>query len=263
MSPLGGRAAAPATCLYVYGLIESDTRPISVTGGPGRPGLELTTVGRVAAVHCEIDPADLDDVDADIAEGSTLATLVRRHDDVVKALAAAGPVLPVRLGTLLPDRESLARVLRAGEPSIAAALARVRGKAEWNLRVMWVEPAGEAGASVATAPGGGGGAGTTYLLGRREARRATAQQRDKVRQSVAAVESALARLADDSTAFGAAASTICSCAYLVAQPKHEQFLAAAEQGVAELEGLGCTATVRGPLPAYSFVDVRLEGIRHG
>ena len=57
-------------------------------------------------MHSAIDPDELADLDLDLDEGSRLADLVRRHDEVVMALALAGPVLPMRLGTVLPDRST-------------------------------------------------------------------------------------------------------------------------------------------------------------
>jgi Gas vesicle synthesis protein GvpL/GvpF len=46
--------------------------------------------------------------------------------------------------------------------------------------------------------------------------------------------------------------------YLVADQAQDEFISAAHEGIAELERLGCAATLRGPLPAYSFADVRLK-----
>src|SRR5436305_328042 len=90
---------------------------------------------RIAAVHTEMAPGDLSGIDAELVEGSRLAELARRHDAVVTALGCLGAVLPVRLGTLLPERAALATLLQDGHTGLADALDNVRGCAEWQVRV--------------------------------------------------------------------------------------------------------------------------------
>ena len=54
-----------------------------------------------------------------------------------------------------------------------------------------------------------------------------------------------------------------SSAYLVPDLRQEEFLAAASEAITALETRGCEAVLRGPLPPYSFVDVRLEVAGYG
>lgn len=252
-------AALPTECLYVYGVVDAGIPSGLVDGAARGQQLSLTAVGRAAAVHTRIDPALLQDVEPEIAEGSRLAALVRRHDEVVTALALAGPVLPVRLGTLLPDEEALRQMLADAEPSVADGLDRVRDRAEWDLRVSTPTPT-----QAATLPvdDGGQGSGTPHLLGRRDARRRAAERRTDVYSSIAAVDEQLAGLADETVGAGRADGTrSVTRAYLVHNARQEFFLAAAQEAAAELERLGCAVALRGPLPAYSFSDVRLEAYR--
>jgi hypothetical protein len=267
VEPVGatGRSAElPAECIYVYGMVDAVIHPGLLQGAARGAQLELTTVGRVAAVHSWIDPAQLQDMEPEIAEGSRLAQLVRKHDEVVTALALAGPVLPARLGTLLPDVGSLSKILGDTEDSIADGLERVRGRAEWDLRVTSPElPEAAPDGEPVLAHSGRQQSGTAYLLGRREARRRAAQLRGDVYAAVTGVDECLAGLADESTGTVAAdPHRPVARAYLVQQERQDEFVAAGRAGVTELERLGCAAALRGPLPAYSFADVRLEAFRN-
>lgn len=252
-------AAVSSRCLYVYGIVDSLIPPGLLVGAARGAELELTGAGRIAAVHSAIDPDELADLDLDLDEGSRLADLVRRHDEVVMALALAGPVLPMRLGTVLPDRSALAQLLADEHAGLADALDRIRGRGEWQLRVRRLAE-GETPATAAqdAEVGTGVGAGTAYLLGRREARRRTTEQRESVRAVMDALDESLSRFADAATGPGyAAPGPLVSRAYLVSELLQESFVTAGSDGITALWELGCDVQLRGPLPAYSFADIRL------
>ena len=254
-------AALPEECLYVYGIVDKDFAvPAEL---PADGGLQLTGVGRIAGVYSWLDSSLLDDLCADIAEEGKLATLARRHDEIVRSLANLGAVLPVRLGTLFPSVTSLAGLLRSGERQIAAELDRVRGRSEWNLRARRMRTA-----TASVTPGAddaessGTGRGTTYLLGRRDARHQKAALEQELSAAMTAVDDTLSQLADQALGRTSNGSTL-SRAYLVSDSRQEEFLTAAAEAVTELETRGCEAVFRGPLPAYSFVDMRLEVAGYG
>jgi hypothetical protein len=252
--------ALPQRCLYVYGIV--DRLPQGVGSGESGDGWELTGTGRVAVAHRWLDPAELDDLNADVAEGSRLADLARRHDSVVRALASRGAVLPVRLGTLLPDRASVLRLLHDREQRLAAELDRIRDRGEWDVRIKATQQNADQPAEHAHA-GGPGGSGTAYLVGRRDAHRRRTELQESLLGRMTEVHDALSALADAVAGPGAIPETTSvSAAYLVDGRNEAVFTATAEEAVAELEGLGCVSLIRGPLPAYSFVDVRLETPGH-
>ena len=256
-----GDLALTKQCLYVYGIVDSSLQPGMLIGAARGPELELTSVGAVAAVHCRIDSSEMTDLEPELVEGSRFAHLVRRHDEVVTALALAGPVLPVRFGTLLSDRDGLTDALAAGEHQLSTALDRVRGCAEWQLRVT--PPASEPAEPIRPAPNADAsaetsGAGTLYLLGKREARRRAIDRHSQLVEAVRALDASLSEQAEES-AGPALSGASGSRAYLVAHSAQEDFLTACEHAVAPLDHLGCTVTLHGPLAAYSFTDVRLGG----
>jgi hypothetical protein len=256
------RSALPNECIYVYGMVDAAVQPFALTGAARGAELDVTRVGAVAAVHSWIEPAALQDVEPEIAEGSRLAELVRRHDEVLTALALAGPVLPVRLGTLLPDVDSLGRMLKDAEDAIAGGLERVRGRAEWNLRMTTADLSDDPAEALPAGAARTQRAGATYLLGRRETRHRSAQRRSDVHAGIAALHECLSQLADETEGAGRAGGPTLARAYLVRHELQEEFLAAVGHGIDELEGLGCEAVLRGPLPPYSFADIRLEAYRH-
>lgn len=221
---------------YVYAIVDADAHV------PVRGGLRLTRRGRVAAVHSEIESAQLEGIERDLSEDGRLAVLARRHDDVVRTLADAGAVLPVRLGTVFPDETALAAVLAEAESSLAVELDRVRGRHEWELRVR-------AGRITATSESSG----TEYLMARRDEARA----RDGLRDALASVDQTLGGFAD-AAAGPEPAATGMSRSYLVPDAVAAQFTAAVAAAASELETRGCVARLSGPLPPYRFVAVRLE-----
>ncbi|SEG95640.1 Gas vesicle synthesis protein GvpL/GvpF [Actinacidiphila yanglinensis] len=61
------------------------------------------------------------------------------HQNVLLALAEEGPVLPSRFGVVAADAESVDARLRAEQDSYEAALDRVAGRVEMNLKALTVE----------------------------------------------------------------------------------------------------------------------------
>lgn len=62
------------------------------------------------------------------------------HQSVVEALAAAGPVVPVRFGSVLdPEDDAVVELLDREGPRFAAVLERLAGRVQLNLRATYVE----------------------------------------------------------------------------------------------------------------------------
>jgi hypothetical protein len=244
-----GPSGAPATeCVYVYGIVDRD---LHLSGADA--ALPVTPVGRVGVVHAMARRDQFEGLGEDLSEGGRLAVLARHHDRTLQAIAAAGTVLPVRLGVLFPDTETMSSLIAATEDSLLAELARLRDRSEWTVRVEMSAP-GDAEPGPDDPAGG-----TAYLLRRREERHHQAQ----LHAALASVDEALAGLADAVAGPGIhGPGPSMARSYLVADAVRGNFAAVAAEAAAELELRGGALTLTGPLPAYSFVRVRLEAPSH-
>jgi len=133
------------TGLYAYGITDAATDTRDIVGLDGRTPVETLPVGDTALVTSTIDLALLAGLESEVtetgqlSETGRLAELASRHDRVMRLLLERGPVLPLRFGTVLPDRERARRLLRASADDLAGELDRVRGHREWGLRVTPAE----------------------------------------------------------------------------------------------------------------------------
>lgn len=97
------------------------------------------------------------------------------HHRLVERMCAAQPCLPVRFGTVFETSLEARTSLDERATALREALARVAGKSELALTLLWREP------SAATAPESAAGPGRRYMEARRaeyaaaEARRARAE----------------------------------------------------------------------------------------
>lgn len=115
---------------YLYAVIPAG-RPSPVVGGRGIDGGEITSyeVGRVAAVTSPVSGPRTRPSRAN----------VQAHEQVVSAAHAAGPVLPVRFGTVLPDRRTLRdEVLEPAADEMEEMLAYFDGRDEYRVRATYL-----------------------------------------------------------------------------------------------------------------------------
>jgi gas vesicle protein GvpL/GvpF len=156
----------------------------------------------------------------------------------------------MRLGTVWPDLDGLITVLRRGSGALRDALDQVRGCAEWELRVERMEGrAVQDGLDAAT--------GTQYLLDRRAERRRVALAHRPLTAELDAVDGGLVARARAVVSRDFPGGGLVR-AYLVPADRTDDFVHEADRVAAQLAGVDCAAALRGPLAAYSFVDLRLE-----
>jgi Gas vesicle synthesis protein GvpL/GvpF len=180
------------------------------------------------------------------------------HHALVEAICAAGPGLPVRLGSWVESEAEARRQLTAREEGLVAALARVAGKVELAVSWLWREEGTQRGPAAPVAPPPdaalGPPPGTRYLLrrrleiARREERVARAAALTRLVEAAAGVSGASAQhrvCPSDAVAL--------SSALLVeraaAEPAIGRVRAAASQR-ADVE-----LVVNGPWPPYSFAGI--------
>ncbi len=161
---LGRRSA-----LYVYAITGSSPELPDGLAGIGGACLQPVVCRSLAAIASQVDPTQV----------CPNAERVLGHEHIVEALCQRTRVLPVRYGTVLPDAGTLVRALDERYETLLADLARLGGKVELGLRVLWNPDALESddqGSTPAASQGSGepvfprdaaacvaGGRGTSYL----------------------------------------------------------------------------------------------------
>lgn len=115
---------------YVYAVVPAD-HPMDVAAERGVDGgaLRLEVDGPIAAL---VSPTAAERM------RPTRAALTA-HERVVGRAHEEGPVLPVRFGTLFPDRGAVSQeLLRPGRAELEAMLAEVRDKDEFRIRARYL-----------------------------------------------------------------------------------------------------------------------------
>ena len=120
------------TVLFVYAVVPADHAvPTDAKGVDDNP-LEVVQQGPIAAVFSEMTAIRPPGRRADLTAYSA----------VVEALVPGGAVAPMRFGTVVPDRDVLVNeVLAPRADELAAVLADLEGRAQYHLRVTFVEEA--------------------------------------------------------------------------------------------------------------------------
>ena len=226
---------------------------------PGR-GIELVTEGELGLLVSPVAPDELEVDTDDLSETGRLAVLARGHDAVVRAAAGAGPVLPLRFGTAVPDEEVARTLLRTHAASAAEQLRRIGTAREWGVRlVRTLAPGAEP--ALAGRLRTDDVSGTEYLSRRRE----ELQRGDDLTRTAAEYAE---RLQDELSAHvteslrrggSTGSSLLLDMAYLVPTAAEAEFLGQVQQLTEDLEAHGLALEVTGPWPPYSFVALTPGG----
>jgi hypothetical protein len=249
------------SALYAYAVCGADLRypadgPALTTGRP----IELIQAHDLGLLVSPVSPDELR-VDADdLSETGRLAVLARGHDAVVRAAADAGPVLPLRFGTVVPDDDAARTLLRTHATSAGEQLRRIGTAREWGVRLLrtlapGAEPALAGGAQRAELSG------TEYLSRRREALHREENLTRAAAECAERLQDALAGHVTESLRRGGApgSSLLLDMAYLVPTETEAAFLGQVQHLTEALEPRGLALEVTGPWPPYSFVTLTPEG----
>jgi len=140
MCPVGDEpnvsaACPPASGWYVHALVlPGDLEPPEGMGA--QMPVTLVVSGGIAAAVSVVPLAEFGSgpLRRNLQDAGWLEEKVRRHEQVVEALLARGPVLPLRFGTVFLDVERLRAVLAGNERTLREALRYVEGREEWGLK---------------------------------------------------------------------------------------------------------------------------------
>lgn len=228
---------------YVYG-ITFNQPTVALSGLPGIHGaeIEIQGDGDLCVVASAVAPDGPGLQDDDVKQ--TLEA-IRRHDEVLLVLSRTHSVLPVRFGTVLPDRQAIADLLKSRDGQFRRALAAVAGADEWVIQVD-VEPI----VDVPHAPGMEElSPGHAFFANRRGKAKARTAARARAASRAAELHEQLSGLARRFYPLPAREpDTLSRAAYLVDRQDAELFVATAESTSVVRIG------VQGPLPPYRFVD---------
>ena len=116
--------------LYLYGLVEEGATIPAGLVGVGATPVHVIPAGDVDAVVSEVPEPD------DVGT----AAAVRAHAEVLDAIAAQLPVLPVRFGTTASDADTLVAELDAdGDAGHAEQLRSLAGLVQLSVRARYVQ----------------------------------------------------------------------------------------------------------------------------
>jgi hypothetical protein len=254
-------ADPPQECvLWVYGVVhgDADDPPRRAGVDPGHV-VELVRHGGLAAVASAVPLAEfgpevlrdrLEDLDR-------VAALARGHQRVLDDTLTRGPVVPLPICTICTSADRVREMLDRERTSLADALRRVGGKAEWGVKA-YVDAADAAPAPAA--PARVAGSGLDYLTRKRGERDAADAARRSVDATVALIDdglrahavAAVLSPAQDPRLSGERREMVLNAAYLVPDAHSAEFRSLV-RGLARRHARdGLALELTGPWPAYHF-----------
>jgi hypothetical protein len=259
-APKLAEAADTGEALYAYGITLADLPAATeIPALTEDAAVDRIAEGDLALLVSSVSPDQLRVDEDDLSESGRLATLARGHDAVVRAAATAGPVLPLRFGTVVPDGAAARRLLAEHAVEALAQLHKIGNTREWGVKLvrrLAPEPVGVAAGPESRA----GLTGTEYLARRRQAM----QDQESAERSVEEaadllVETLLPHVTESLRRGGAPGSSmLLDLAVLVPPDRETGFLAAAGELRQRLDQHGLEVEVSGPWPPYSFASLNGE-----
>jgi hypothetical protein len=128
-NPVASASIASQTGLYLYGITVAGRLPRPMDG-VGGGSVETIIEGSLAAVVSPLEASRIRPQRANLAA----------HHRILHDLAEERPVLPVVFGTISGSEETLRRILRQNQETLACSLERLRGRLEMGLKVYWDLP---------------------------------------------------------------------------------------------------------------------------
>jgi len=141
----GPRVSGPAT--YVYGLLERKAPPAVAQAPAGPPGLGPLRALPVRdgvwllAATAPLARYGADAIERGLQDLDWVSRCALGHERVVESFLAAGTLLPMKLFTLFTGDAAALERSRADAARVAQLLKRLRGKAEWGVRLRRTEQA--------------------------------------------------------------------------------------------------------------------------
>lgn len=263
---------APGSVLYFYGIMPAGQRLPEASGvalGAIIHGSLAAIVEPVSAV--EFAPAALE---AQMQSLEWIARLARKHELLLEAAMASGPVIPARLCTLFSDVDAVVARLSEDEAQLSSTLDRLGGQREWGLKIYCDEARlaealaeGDPESASLAAAAVGASPGRSYILTKKRAARAeelAAQRIEDAREEVLAtleemrVDICVKELLPAQAVLRP--ETMIANLALLAVPSQRDAIERVLEEVGGRLGEGALLfELSGPWPAYSFTAATDEG----
>jgi gas vesicle protein GvpL/GvpF len=251
---------------WVYGITDRDPGQ-DLTWPPGVAGCAVRTVPAdgLTALVSDVDLAEFGEeaLARNLEDLGWLEQVARAHHHVIESASQLLPLLPVSLATVYASEPSMTAAFAARRQDFTEALAMVRDRVEWGVKVYaqpkrtesdQTEPRQGDEAGTDTGPGSG----LAYLKRRREQLNASQDSRRDTAAAAHAVHSALAGQAIQARLHppqsprlsGADIPMLLNAAYLLGRAEDTVFqnaVAAVADAHPELR-----VELTGPWPPYSF-----------
>lgn len=250
---------------YVYCLVQSPGPPPLGGVPPGLPGtspvraLPLGDGLWAMAAGAPLPEYGSEEIDARLAEIDWVSDRALAHEEVVEHFAAAHLVLPMKLFTLFTDDERALAALGARREEIGRVLARIAGRVEWGVRILFQETKARRAAADAVAPTAPGASGKGFLLRKKVEQDSARTLAARLRAEADRAYEELARHAAEArrrepVAGEAGARLLLDAAFLVPREDGERFEEAVARWADQLAGQACEVTLTGPWPPYNFIE---------
>ncbi|MEU2025125.1 GvpL/GvpF family gas vesicle protein [Streptomyces sp. NPDC016469] len=256
------RSSADARAVYVYAVCRTEeqpdpTGPAGVTGDSPLRALPLGPA--LTAVVQTVRAADFTDEawQARLADEPELERYARAHHEVVCAMAARHPTVPLPLATLYHDEERARAALNMEARRFHAALERTAHHSEWGVKVYVADaPAREAAEAAPQRPATG--AGRAYLDRKRSLRDRRERNRTDGLRIAEVVDADVSGLATASRRLpfhgprvpDERRTQVLNATYLVAEDRAAELARLADN---LRERTGAHVELSGPWVPYSFV----------
>lgn len=257
--------ASDTRSVYLYALIRADAADVArLIGVADSDGIRLISGGDLSLVVSDVSTAELEVPDEELSEKGRLAEMAVAHDTVIRGLFEQGPVLPLRLATVVADDDAARQVLNDCAERALERLGRLENHKEWAVRLHRTGTTPSVNAvggdssrldrsNAAQTDGGARPSGTAYLQRRRDELRAAAESRSRDDALKDDTHAALAGHATAATRRPVGqADQILNAAFLVHAEREDAFLAESDLQAASLAAAGVSLDVIGPWPPYSF-----------
>ncbi|HEY2738716.1 MAG TPA: GvpL/GvpF family gas vesicle protein [Thermoanaerobaculia bacterium] len=255
---------SPAQATYVYCVVQSPDAP-GLTGVPeGLPGVtqaRIVPLGPslwLVAADAPLPDYSGASIDAHLPDLDWVGDRALAHEQVVEHFAAQWVVLPLKLFTLFSSDERAVHRLRERQEDIGRVLARIAGRVEWGVRILFQEKKAKKAEPKEPSPVPAT-TGKGFLLRKKEEKDGARGLAGRARAVVDQAYDDLARQSISSRRHEpevgqGGARLLLDAAFLVSKGDGDGFEAAVQRWADQLTEHACDLNLTGPWPPYNFIE---------